>query len=251
MQYDIDGSPAPILITNKHVLAGATSVTFTMPRGQNGEPISAGTRITVTDFSEVTWHGHPRDDVDIAAMKFAPIVGEMVLADAPPFYRAFGSELLLSNVAAQELDSIEFVTFIGYPSGLFDQASMLPIARRGQTATPIFNDYNQLPAFLIDASVFPGSSGSPVLIFDRGMYATRDGETQVGSRIMLAGVVAAVHTRTVMGEIRITSNAYATFDDMIDLGIVFKSSAIQETVDILFASEGLASPTAPAPETLA
>lgn len=251
VQYDIAGGQAPILITNKHVLAGATSVDFTMPRSLNGEPVSAGTRMTANEFSDAVWHGHPQPEVDIAVMKFAPVLEAMAALGAPPFYRAFGDELLLTSADADQLDSIESVTFVGYPSGLFDRASMLPIARRGQTATPIFNDYNQLPAFLIDASVFPGSSGSPVLILDRGIYSTRDGVTQVGNRVMLAGVVAAVHTRTVMGEIRITSNAYATFDDMIDLGIVFKSSAIQETVDILFAAEGITSPSAPDPEVLA
>jgi hypothetical protein len=64
-------------------------------------------------------------------------------------------------------------------------------------------DYNGLPAFLVDASVFPGSSGSPVFLLDRGISMRRTGEVQLGtSRLALLGILAAVHVRQVSGDIR-------------------------------------------------
>lgn len=241
----------PVLVTNKHVVEGATEARFTLARAANGAPLDAGTQTTMTNFGPHAWVGHPRADVDVAAMLFAPVLNDMESRGAPAFFKAFESELLLTETQAETLDSIERVTFVGYPNGLFDQVSMLPIARRGQTATPIFNDYQGWPAFLIDASVFPGSSGSPVLILDRGNFTTRDGTTHIASRIHLAGVIASVHTRRVQGEVRLASTGVASFEDMIDLGIVFKASAIQECVDLLFQHAGVTITTAPAPEALA
>lgn len=238
-----NGSTLPVLITNKHVLDGAHQVAFTMAAAENAsQPASRGTRMVVTGFNAQTWLGHPDSNVDIGAMLFGEILKAMVDNGAAPFYRGFDPEQLATQETADSLDAIEQITMIGYPNGLFDQASMLPIARRGQTATPIFNDYNNLPAFLIDASVFPGSSGSPVVLYDRGTYTTRDGVTRVGTRMALLGVVAAVHTRQVNGVVQMVKAGVATFDDMIDLGIVFKSSAIQETVFALYGTLGLSLP---------
>ncbi|BAS18672.1 serine-Type endopeptidase (plasmid) [Arthrobacter sp. Hiyo8] len=234
-----------VLITNKHVFDGAEQVAFTMPAAENtAEPASRGTRTLVTGFGAQTWVGHPDSGVDIGAMFFADVVKAMENGGAAPFYRGFRPEQLVTRDTANSLDSIEQITMIGYPNGLFDQSSMLPIARRGQTATPIFDDYNNLPAFLIDASVFPGSSGSPVVLYDRGTFTTRDGSTHSGSRMALLGVVAAVHTRQVNGVVQMVSAGIATFDDMIDLGIVFKASAIQETVFALHEANGLPLPLA-------
>ena len=251
IQYPNGDFVIPVLITNKHVLDGATSVAFTLVRSAGDQPMSAGVRFQLDDFGARSWVGHPDSGVDVAAMFFNPVIQGLIARDAAPFYRAFTPNQLLTREGANDLDSIEQVTFVGYPNGLFDRTSMSPIARRGHTATPIFNDYNGLPAFLIDGSVFPGSSGSPVVLLDRS-YTDRNGHTYMQSRLALLGVVAAVHTRRVNGTVQMTTSGIATFDDMIDLGIVFKASAIQECVFALFESANVPLPIAvPAADNLA
>lgn len=90
------------------------------------------------------------------------------------------------------------------------------------------------------------------MIYDRGTYVTRRGATNIGSRIYLTGVVAAVHTRQVLGQIILTQGTpAATFSDMIDFGIVYKAGAIQETVDVLVQSKGIQLASPPSAETLA
>ncbi|SNS66124.1 Trypsin-like peptidase domain-containing protein [Micrococcales bacterium KH10] len=247
------GNIVPVLVTNKHVLLGAYEAEFRLVRAEGNDPAQGAVKIKYEGFGQDSWLGHPAENVDVAVMLFAPIWNRMVEINAPGFYRAFSPENLLDQRNSFDLDAIEQVTFLGYPAGLYDSVSMLPIARRGQTATPIYIDYNGLPAFLIDAAVFPGSSGSPVVIFDNGLYVARNGAVNLGqSRFFLVGIVAAVHTREISGEISITTTgSIASFREPIGLGIVYKSSAIQECVDILFANAGVVSEGAPSPDALA
>ncbi len=245
-----DGSSVPVLVTNRHVVEGAAELTVRLVRaGSDGQPMPQATETTIVGFGPANWLGHPSPDVDIAVLLLGPIIQQMRVEGRPPFYRAFTPDLMLTEVQAQGLDALESITFIGYPNGLYDTENFLPIARRGQTATPLQNNYRGAPAFLIDASVFGGSSGSPVLIHDRGIYMTRDGGTVVGSRLHLVGVLAAVHVRQVNGAVHeLPARRIAVFEEPIDLGIVFKASAIQDCVNLLFARLGvrIAASTAPA-----
>lgn len=253
VNYQTPNGAMPILVTNKHVLADFSEVTFRMVAAENGGPSQRATQISVSEIVPgETWVGHPDENVDIAVMPFIGVMNAMASNGAAPYFRAFGPENFLTQTQAEELDGIEQVLFVGYPNGLFDTASWMPIVRRGQTATPIYNDYRAQPSFLIDASVFPGSSGSPVVIYDRGMYVTRNGATTIGSRFFLAGVVAAVHTRQVLGQIILTQGTpAAAFNDMIDLGIVYKAGAIQEAVDLLASRTGIQLVSPPPVESLA
>lgn len=95
-------------------------------------------------------------------------------------------------------------------------------------------DYENLPAFLIDASVFPGSSGSPVFLWNPGTYRARSGGVVVGTRFLLLGILAAVHVRKLLAEVvPVPTRVAAVFDEPIDLGIVYKASAIAEVLDLV------------------
>lgn len=259
VNYEVDEGNITVLVTNKHVLEGAHTASFrTVAADSNGNASPKATKITVNNFHEQTaWTGHPDSEVDVATMIFSEIQLKMMDIGAPAFTRSFGPDMFLTSEQAKALDSIEDVLFVGYPNGLYDTASWLPIARRGQTATPIRNDYRGMPAFLIDASVFPGSSGSPVVLYDRGgMHSDRQGNINMGQRrFHLIGVVAAVHTREVQGQIvfihTTPKTPMASFQDMIDLGIVFKASAIQECVDGLMKKLNLSIKSSPSRENLA
>jgi len=92
---------------------------------------------------------------------------------------------------------------IGYPNGIWDEKNNMPIIRRGITATSPKYDYNNLPIFIIDCACFPGSSGSPVLIFNQGGYVDAKGTLNLGgSRVLLLGVLYAGPQHVAEGEIK-------------------------------------------------
>lgn len=92
---------------------------------------------------------------------------------------------------------------IGYPNGIWDFKNNMPIVRRGITATNPKLDYNGLPIFIIDCACFPGSSGSPVLIFNQGSYTDARGNINLGTgRVILLGVLFAGPQHIAEGEIK-------------------------------------------------
>lgn len=228
----------PICVTNRHVLENAATVELGIHVGNPDGSWKQGSRhdVRITDFGR-SWHSHPEDSIDIAAFPLGPALNNVITARGGAFFRLIQEDLFLLEGQEEELDALETVRFVGYPSGLFDQVNQTPIVRTGSTATPIALDYGGLPAFLIDASVFPASSGSPVFLHDRGMYSPRTGGTVVGTRFKLLGIVAAVHQRRVVGSlIELPTASAPVTSEAIDLGIVYKARAIRETINELLAA---------------
>ena len=232
------------LVSNKHVLSQATELTIRMVRGDGTAVPVAGraSEITVPDANQSVV-GHPDEAVDVAVMPLSPILQAMSDHGMPAYFRAVTADMCLNATRERELDSIEEVLFVGYPNSLFDPVNFTPIARRGTTATPIRSNYRGEPAFLVDATVFPGSSGSPVCLHDSGIYKSRRDGTVVGSRLMFLGVMAAVHTAQVGGALATDLPAEKTVQitTPMGLGMVYKYSTVTRCVDLLLERHGFAS----------
>lgn len=153
-----------------------------------------------------------------------------------PFFRAIAPEFIPSVDDLEELDALEEVIFIGYPYGIWDTKNLLPIVRKGITATSIGLDFQGENQFLIDASVFPGSSGSPVFIYDKGFYTKKDGYTIPKNRLLFVGILSRVFYKKNKDDIEIISEP--TIDtqesiskEFLDLGRVFNPLAINEVIE--------------------
>ena len=224
----------PMLVTNKHVVEGAVSTTFLLLSSCNGVPDYQDRISCVSENPNKDWFGHPDPEVDIAVAAFDPILNMSMDHKRTPFYRTILDSFIPTSEQLEDLDVLEPILFIGYPNNIYDEVHLLPILRRGITATPLSIDYNGKPAFLIDASVFPGSSGSPVFICDSGAYLTRDGVIMGGNRTFFLGILSSVYFKTEVGEVKPIEiptqyGLVAIVRQMIDLGVVIKSRMIEET----------------------
>lgn len=180
--------------------------------------------------------GHPGANIDIAVCPLVPLL-EFVKQQygTDLFFRPVETRMIPTPQQGKELDAVESVTFIGYPNGVWDSRNLLPVARRGSTASPIEVDHEGTPRFLMDASVFGGSSGSPVFILNQGTYAMKEGGIAVGLRFHFVGVIAIVYFRKQTNQIvpvpiPTQVQLMAQQQEMIDLGIVFKACTVVETI---------------------
>jgi hypothetical protein len=227
----------PFVVTNKHLVMGMKTgaLTFFQKRGEQPS-LGNGFRLEIFDWPDA-WFGHPSPDVDIAVCPFAPLEAHIKQQNnIDLFYRFITLDMIPGREQLDKLDALESVTFVGYPNGIWDKANLLPVARRGTTASPLAVDFENTPRFLIDASVFGGSSGSPVFLFNQGMYCDKSGMTTVGSRCLFLGVVAGVFFRTQLNQIvpvpiPTQARPMAEQQEMLDLGIVFKARTVVETVE--------------------
>lgn len=228
---------AHVLVTNRHVVENQVSGAIAVTQSVDGRPaLGSGIDLTIPPDYWRNWHFHPDPSIDVAILP----IGHMLIDAAKSagmefFLRAIDSTLIPTDKQISNLDSLESVTFVGYPNGIWDEVNKLPIVRKGTTATPLSVDYENSPRFIIDASVFGGSSGSPVFILDSGHYSPT-GAMVIGTRFYFLGLVAAVyqrtsHNRVISVPIPTQHMPVAEQNEMLDLGIVFKARTVMETIE--------------------
>lgn len=155
---------------------------------------------------------HPRSDVDLAIIDVT-----LLFNDTTSFY-SFEMEKI-SDFSCKELLPCADIFFVGYPRCMYDHVNNLPIVRKAMIATHPKIDFNDEPHFIIDGSVYEGSSGSPVFM-------------TVNNDILLVGII--VGTYKYSESIQTNENILKLFDVKIPfpqevkisygLGIVLKSS---------------------------
>lgn len=94
---------------------------------------------------------------------------------------------------------------VGYPIALWDSVNNYPIFRKDITATSPANKYDGRDEFTIDAACWPGSSGPPVFLYNMGNYVDKEGNTVIGNRFYLLGILFAGPVYKDRGQIKIVN----------------------------------------------
>lgn len=198
------------LVTNRHVVAGSYhgSVKLNASFSNPDVDVTLGETIPLKiKGKNWEWATHPDPTIDIAILNVTPIMNSLGEINAP----AFGVTMAVCHLPSEEkikkVDVGDSVLFVGYPAGMHDFSNNLPLVRTGSIATL----YNDNSVFLIDASVFPGSSGSPVFLKDDDDYNT------------FLGVLSA-SLRPPLGLLEETK-------EYIDFGVVYPSKTVFETIE--------------------
>ena len=225
-----------LLVSNKHVLRGASQVRYYISIGDAPSPESYVT-IDVNDV-DMKYVEHPDPDIDLAAIEVSSTIAVITENGLKPYLRFFDSALIPNDEQLEQFTAIENIMMIGYPTGLWDEYNNLPIIRRGITATPYSKDYNNRPEFLIDCACFPGSSGSPILIADEGSYPVKGGGIAIGSRLYLLGLLWGGPQHTATGDIIAVPVPTSTMPVALskiptNLGFCIKSDRIKDLVPIV------------------
>jgi hypothetical protein len=200
--HRIDSERAePLIVTNRHVIwdeqeGPAVGGQFQVhtSRLEEGVAVPAGVFHDLEfapengAFHEL-WTFHEDPSVDLCAMPAASLrLIVNALAGCDPFIIAIGDDFLLAPEQLGQLNVVEDVLMVGYPTGLWDSLHNFPLFRKGTTATHPAVDFQGRPEFVVDLACFPGSSGSPVFVVREAGYPWQD---HVGDPRRLLGVLHA------------------------------------------------------------
>ena len=220
-----------LLVSNRHVFEGSQrfNITFHSRNVASNLP-QLGQTLTCQFTSHVfTPFLHPDPRIDLACINISSAISQL----GSKIYYKFLDKSVFANFTEPELDVGQRVIFIGYPENRYDQCHNLPILRSGVTASHPRLNYNGEEQFLIDAQVFPGSSGSPVFLNMKEAQYNR-GQIIIGSGLpyLFVGVVSSTMIRNNIVS-PLPTSLLGVSQEVIGLGLVFKATALNNLVNLI------------------
>lgn len=228
--FKIGNKKIPIIITNKHVINYNEDETVTFylhTMNRSGNPDG---NVVVTYNAK--WNFH--ENKDLCYCYISSLFNEVEkVYGKKVYYTANEERLVPSKQRLYELNALEELVMVGYPIGLWDERNNFPIFRRGYTACHPAIDFNDDGIGLVDIACFPGSSGSPIYIFNENGYRDKRGNINIGnSRLLLLGYLFAGPVHSASGDLIIqtipTQQIISTnTPTMVNLGYYIKSFELQ------------------------
>lgn len=225
----------PVVITNKHIIKNSYRGKIIITKADdNNNPLDTQHFQAIIDDFESCWRNHPDSDVDLCAMPVAELRKEASRRGEKLFYIPLDQTVIPTPQELTEFSALEEIIMIGYPDDIWDFVNNKPIFRKGITAIHPKFDYCGKKQTIIDMACFPGSSGSPVFIFNEAGYNDKFGNIHFGtSRVILLGILFAGPQHTIDGEIIIENVPNVHRPKVIsripnNLGYIIKSERIIE-----------------------
>lgn len=192
------------LVTNRHVIRGAKrgTISLHLAKGRDDfRPAGQFRPLTVTDFEKV-WTHHPDDTIDLSVMHLGGLIQFWAQQGTYPYWRSVNGTLLWTQGQLEDLTTVEDVVMVGYPEGLVDMIHYYPLIRSGKTASHPAIDFQGRPDGVIDLACFPGSSGSPVFLYNPSFYFDKHKMTTIAeARGALLGVLYSGPSTTAKGQV--------------------------------------------------
>lgn len=212
-----------ILITCKHIALNPQTneeykgliVTLNTSDGQ----IARKSVSAIQEQFKLRWFYHSNESIDLA-------VSPIALEEGKDDFKLISLDLFEKFL---NIPLGEDVFFLGYPLGLgaANVSKLSPLIRSGMVALK-----NSDKSFLIDANVYPGSSGSPV--FYKPTLAQKDkGSVAIGNMraMKFIGIVNSNISTVEEAISRKTGRVRTVFEENSGLGTVFSATLIEEILE--------------------
>lgn len=201
---------------------------------KDGQPVvGSHSAIQITEF-EQAWIDHPDPEVDLCFLSLNRILDNENKLGRQYFFITLDKSNFPGPEEVRNLCAYEEILMVGYPNGIWDDVNNMPIIRRGVTATHPKLDYRGKKEFLIDAACFPGSSGSPVFLYNDRPQIDSNGSFRVAeTRFFLLGVLYAGPLALIVGDVEtievVKNEKTVSFSrNPINLGYVIKHERLLE-----------------------
>ena len=176
-----------IIISNRHFAEQTDDLDFkkTEIEQKIWFPLHLMDRRTLLIEERIKWHLHPSED--LAFFDLTSLLNKLKIVN--PMIVAINKSNIPSESDLEGLDVVNDVLMIGYPNGLCDDQSFFPLYRVGKTAFHPLFDFCGRKHGLVDMACLPGSSGSPIFIYNDGTFLDKkNNATVVGSRLLFLGI---------------------------------------------------------------
>ena len=218
------------IITNRHVLQGKRRAILRF------NPIeSAPAKLLDADLLDTTniplWFAHPDPDIDVGVL---PVNAATLKAQGIKFEALLRDKHVLAHADPESSNLCEGdgVFVLGYPMGNVGNERNYVVVRQGCLARIRESRAGAAKQFLIDATVFPGNSGGPVIL--RPEITSIQGTSSVPNASLI-GVVSAYLTYRDIAISQQTQHARITFEENSGLASVVPIDRVNEVVDLAIA----------------
>lgn len=221
------------LVTNRHVVSnGDTASFYVHSYDKNRDLVEDKTLVKINNLKNAVIF-HPDSKIDLAVVPLTKYTNEICFVGSCLTKDDLPTKEQLSNIKPADN-----VIMVGYPIGLWDSVNNMPIFRQGILATNPELDYEGEKSFLIDAACFPGSSGSPVLLYETFNYISVYGAHKIPKKLFFLGIQSGTFMHGINGEIKIvdiptTKQPVPQMQIPSLLGIVVKSSCILDFENLI------------------
>jgi len=213
------------LITNRHVFQGSKRVVLRFNPRSN-EPAKQYTFDLLDAASQEIWTPHPNPQIDVALTT----ININVLAEQGIQFSWFQSDqhvATLDKMTELGITEGDFVYALGFPMGLIGGERNYVVVRGGIIARIRDALDKRTNEILIDASIFPGNSGGPVVTKPEAMAI--QGTKSVGAAYLIGVVRHYVSYQDIAISTQ-TQRPRVVFEENSGLAAVIPIDFVQETI---------------------
>lgn len=216
------------LVTNKHVLKDIESIIVRF-NPKTEEP-ARDYDISLVPRKELVMVGHPDPDIDVVAIS---INADLLQKDQArfAFFALDEHTLRIADFKEHGISEGDFVYVLGFPMGIVSPDRQYVIVRAGVIARLRDTVDKKSREFLIDANVFPGNSGGPVVL--KPEVVSIEG-TKSTNRGTLIGIITSYVPYQDVAISQQTGRPRIIFEENSGLAAVVPSDFIIETVEETF-----------------
>ena len=155
-----NGDARPFLVTNKHVIEEENSIVIRLKKeeDENFETID----IELFNNGEAIYLVHPNEKIDIAVI---PLIGSYFKENklSRLMFDIDNNAMTSQELREAGVDEGSLIHMLGFPMGLVNANSTIPICRLGCVARNSKTQVDESFNILVDIQNFPGNSGSPII----------------------------------------------------------------------------------------
>lgn len=213
------------LVTNKHVLAGKPNIVLRFNSLDGTQVLDYP--VELEKGGQTIWVGHSSEDVDIAVFFVNPQVLKQDGAEFG-FFNLDEHVMTVGDMKTEGVSEGDGVFVLGFPMGIVAPQRKNVIARVGAIARirDVLDGHQS--SYLIDANIFPGNSGGPVVIRPE---ITSIKDTKSINRAALVGIVKSYVTYKDIAISQQTGNPRVIFEENSGLALVETTDNIKSVVE--------------------